>query len=60
MMYEVQPGACNQSYGIHVAKMADFPNSVLVEAKRKADQLEKIGPEYNGNLSIGIHLHFHI
>jgi DNA mismatch repair protein MSH2 len=40
MLHNIQSGACGQSYGIHVAKMADFPNVVIKEAKRKAEELE--------------------
>ncbi|CAM9668956.1 unnamed protein product [Chrysoparadoxa australica] len=41
MLYEVKPGPCLQSYGVHVAKMAGFPGSTIREAKRKAAQLER-------------------
>ena len=38
--YEIKDGFVDQSYGVHVAKMADFPERVVGNAKRKADELE--------------------
>lgn len=45
MLYALQSGPCTQSYGVHVAKLAHFPSSVIYEAKRKADQLEHANEE---------------
>ena len=33
-------GACDQSFGVHVAELARFPDSIIKEAQRRVDELQ--------------------
>ena len=50
MLYTVEEGPCNESFGVHVAAMAQFPRRVIEQAKRKAQALESYAHTNTGKL----------
>ena len=48
LLYRVEPGISDQSFGIHVAELVRFPGKVVNMARRKAEELEDFSPATGG------------
>lgn len=52
-LHKIVPGSASRSYGIHVAKLAGVPKTLLIDAQKKLDSLEAKSKEVGDGLDIG-------
>lgn len=53
LLYKLEPGVCDKSFGIDVAKLANFPQRVIEDARRRIAKLEGNNPgEESGEESV--------
>lgn len=41
MLYNIEDGPCDESYGVNVGQLTNFPNEVIEMAKRKGEELSR-------------------
>ena len=35
LIFKIQPGVCDKSFGIHVAELVNFPKDIIEDANRR-------------------------
>ena len=42
MLYSIEPGVCEKSFGIHVARAVDFPTDIVEHAERLSKKMQDV------------------
>ncbi|CDW56800.1 DNA mismatch repair protein Msh2 [Trichuris trichiura] len=56
LLYQVLPGICDRSFGINVARMVNFPEEVLQDARDEEERLESFRLDENGRKILNVFL----
>ena len=54
LLYKLEPGICDRSFGIDVAKLANFPQSVVEDARKRIAKLEGDGGEEEPKICLNV------
>lgn len=51
-MHQVKPGPASQSYGLQVARLAGIPDKIIMQARRKLEELEQQNLQHQPQLDL--------